>query len=400
MKLTSFESLAVHAGHENNDIHHAHHTPLYQSSTYVLESSEIAEELFSGQRSGYMYGRFASPNMKECEQKIVALETFETGIEASAILHASGMGAISTLLSGTLQHGDIVLAQQNLYGGTVAYFEKVLSKHHITTIFADFSKLNELEDMIKKNPAIRMLYMETPDNPMSRCVDMKACCDIAKKYNIKTAIDNTVATPYLQRPFAFGLDFIVHSATKYLNGQGTHTCGFLLGKDVALMERIRNIDFRLLGANVGAVDAMLLNNGMKTLPLRMDKHAANAKALTAFLSKHPTIQKVHHCLLEGHPDFLIAQKQLRGYTSCFSFDIKGDKQTAFKFLNNLNLCTHAVSLGNVDTLICHPYSTTHKPMSDQQKQRSGITPSTIRISVGIEGIDDIIADISQSLDRL
>ncbi len=243
------------------------------------------------------------------------------------------------------------------------------------------------------------MYIETPANPTLRCVDLKSLCELAKKYKVKTICDNTFATPYLQQPFAFGADFIIHSTTKYLNGHGTAIGGILLGHDLAFMNSKATKFHRLLGANGNPFDAFLLTIGVKTLSLRMEKHCSNAEKLATFLESHAAVEKVNYLGLESHADFTLAKKQMKHAGGMMSFEVKGGFENGKRFIDNLKLCTHAVSLGTLDTLVSHPSSTTHFGVTAEIKKKSEITEGLIRVSVGLEDIEDIIYDFNQALNQ-
>ncbi len=394
----SFNTACIHAG-QKHDAHRSHLTPIYASSTYTMDDAQYGADIFTGKQEGYVYGRFGNPNTNEVEDKIAALETHGLDIEAKAILHASGMAAISTAILVNVTAGKKVLSHFSLYGGTQELVDKVLPPLHIESILVDFQDLDLVEEQLKNDKDIAVLYIETPANPTLRCVDVKALCDLAKKYDVKTICDNTFASPYLQQPFALGADFIIHSTTKYLNGHGTAIGGILLGRDVEFMSTKVTKHHRLLGANGNAFDAFLLNNGVKTLALRMEKHCSNAEKLAAFLETHPAIEKVNYLGLPTHPDFELAKKQMKHAGGMMSFEIKGGFENGKTFIDNLQLCTHAVSLGTLDTLVSHPASTTHFGVTKEMKLKSEITEGLIRVSVGLEDADDIIEDFEQALSK-
>ncbi|MER3463759.1 MAG: cystathionine gamma-synthase [Chitinophagaceae bacterium] len=394
--LTGFGSVAVHGGHEQ-DPRYAHQTPIYASSTYVFDSAEQGMRRFSGQEEGYIYSRWGNPTITEAEEKIAALETFGLAIEAKGILHASGMAAISTLFLSTLKPGNKVLTHYSLYGGTDELLHKILPQLGIEALIADLRNLNSVEDIIKANTSIKMMYLETPANPTVQCVAIEELAKIAKQHQLLVACDNTFATPYLQQPFKYGVDFIVHSTTKFLNGHGTIIGGILLGSDIDFMKTKATKTHRLLGGNSNAFDAFLLINGIKTLEVRMDRHSSNALAVAQFLEKNDKVSKVNYVGLPSHPDYAIAQKQMRNGGGMLSFELKEGLQGGIQFMDRLQMCLRTVSLGTVDTLLSHPASMTHYSVPKEQREKYGITDGLIRMNVGIESIDDIIADLAQSL---
>src|SRR2546423_5427835 len=267
--LSGFSSAAIHAGHEK-DPRYAHQVPIYASSTYVFDTAEQGMKRFSGEEKGFIYSRWGNPTIKEAEEKIAALETFGLDMQVKGILHASGMAAISTLFLSLLKSRDKILSHFSLYGGTDEIINKLLPELGITPVIKDLRKLKKVEDIIKNDRSIRMMYLETPANPTTQCVDLEELSKIAKRYNLTVACDNTFATPYLQQPFKYDIDYVVHSTTKFLNGHGTAIGGILLGRDEALMNTKITKVHRLLGGNSNPFDSFLLINGLKTLEIRMD----------------------------------------------------------------------------------------------------------------------------------
>jgi methionine-gamma-lyase len=257
--------------------------------------------------------------------------------------------------------------------------------------------LNLLEDIIRRDPSIKLLHLETPANPTMQCVDIEAVCKIAKQNKLIVTIDNTFATPYLQQPFKYGVDFVFHSTTKFLNGHGSSIGGVLIGKDIAFMKGKAYNTYKLLGGNSNPFDAFLLIQGIKTLPMRMEKHCSNAVRVAEFLSGHPAIGRVHYNGLTSHPDYQISKKQMRQHGAVLSFELKEGFESARKFINELKICIRAVSLGTTDTLVSHPASMSHSGMSKADRYKSGITDGLIRMSVGLEDINDILNDLDQAL---
>jgi methionine-gamma-lyase len=400
--FSGFSSVAIHGGHEA-DPNYAHLTPIYASSTYVFDEAEQGMRRFSGEEKGYIYGRWGNPTITEAEEKIAALEGFgitnEAGdqLELKAILHASGMAAISTLMIGTLKAGDKVLTHYSLYGGTQELLEKVLPSLGIEVIITDLRDLSKAEEALQADASIKMLYLETPANPTIQCVDISALTRLAKTKNLIVAVDNTFATPYLQQPFQYGVDFVMHSTTKFLNGHGTAIGGVLIGRDVALMNSHITKVHRLLGGNSNSFDAFLLTQGMKTLEVRMERHCHNAMEVAGFLEQHPEVCKVNYLGLPSHPDFNTAAKQMRHPGAMLSFEMKEGLEAAKKFIDKLQMCIRAVSLGTCDTLLSHPASMTHYSVPKEKREQYGITDGLIRMSVGIENVQDIIIDLQQAL---
>ncbi|MFI5133060.1 MAG: trans-sulfuration enzyme family protein [Chitinophagales bacterium] len=394
--LSGWSSVAVHGGHVQDPMY-AHQVPIYASSTYVYDTAEQGMRRFSGKEEGYIYSRWGNPTMTEAENKIAALETFGLNKEVKAILHASGMAAISTMMLATLKPGDKIITHFSLYGGTDELVTKVLPSFGITAIIADLRDINKTKDIIKSDPAIKMMYLETPANPTIQCVDLEELSKIAKQHNLVVACDNTFATPFLQQPFKYEIDFVVHSTTKFLNGHGTAIGGVLLGKDTELMKTKMTKVHRLLGGNSNPFDAFLLIQGIKTLEVRMDRHCNNAMEVAHFLENHSAIAKVNYTGLASHPDHKTALKQMRHPGAMLSFELKGGLQAGINFMNKLKMCVRTVSLGTCDTLLSHPASMTHYSVPKEEKEKYGITDGLIRMNVGIENIQDIIADLDQAL---
>ena len=394
--LFGFGSAAVHAGHQK-DPNHAHLVPIYASSTYVYDTAEQGMRRFSGEEPGYIYSRWGNPTITEAEEKIAALESFGLGITVKGILHASGMAAITTLMLGTLKPGDKILTHYSLYGGTEELISKVLPTLGITAVITDLRQTDQVDALLKQDKSIRMLYLETPANPTMQCVDIEVLTGIAKQHQLIVACDNTFATPYLQQPFRFGVDYVMHSTTKFLNGHGTAIGGILLGRDIEQMKTSITKMHRLLGSNANPFDAFLLINGIKTLEIRMERHCNNAEQVAQFLQTHTAISKVNYAGLASHPDYTIATKQMKHPGAMLSFELKGGLQNGIDFMNKLQMCLRTVSLGTCDTLLCHPASMTHSSVPKAKREQYGITDGLIRMNVGIENVQDIIHDLEQAL---
>jgi len=399
---TGFGSVAIHGGHRS-DPNYAHLTPIYASSTYVFDTAEQGMRRFSGDEQGYIYSRWGNPTITEAEERISALESFGIKDENGAsfnlrtILHASGMAALSTLMIATLRSGDKILTHYSLYGGTNELLDKILPGLGIEAIIIDLRDLAKAEVAMQSDSKIKMLYLETPANPTIQCVDIKALTVLAKQKQMIVAVDNTFATPYLQQPFQYGVDFVFHSTTKFLNGHGTAIGGALIGKDIELMNGHMTKVHRLLGGNSNPFDAFLLSQGMKTLEVRMERHCSNAMEVANFLEAHPAVSKVNYLGLTSHPDHHTSLKQMRHPGAMLSFEMKDGLDAAKQFIDKLQMCIRAVSLGTCDTLLSHPASMTHHGVPKEQREAYGITDGLIRMSVGIENVSDIISDLSKAL---
>jgi len=402
VSFSGFGSLSVHGGHQQ-DPNYAHLTPIYATSTFVYDDAEQGMRRFSGQEEGYIYSRWGNPTFTEAELKIAAMESFGlsdgngNALQLKALLHSSGMAAISTLLLMNLKAGDKVLTHYSLYGGTEEILRYVLPSFGIDAIITDLRDISKATEALKADPAIKMLYLETPANPTIQCVDIDILSKIARQYNCIVACDNTFATPYLQQPFRFNVDFVVHSTTKFLNGHGTAVGGLLLSRDTELMKTRGYFMRKTLGGTGNPFDAFLLINGMKTLEVRMDRHCHNAMKVAHFLEQHPSIDKVNYNGLPNHPDHAVAMKQMKHPGAMMSFELKKGFQGGVDFMNKLKMCTRTVSLGTCDTLLCHPASMTHFSVPKDAREKYGITDGLVRMSVGIENIEDIIADLEQAL---
>ena len=398
-------STALHSA-TNINSEDAHLVPIYATSTFTYESTEEGMQRFESKDKEKIYSRWANPTCKAVEETVAALEAFglndENGnqLELKALLHSSGQAAMATMFLSNLKAGDAILSHYSLYGGTYELMYKVLTDTGIDIHIVDMRNVDEVSKAIEQFPAIKLVHIETPANPTIQCVDIEAITKIAKSKDLIVSVDNTFATPYLQQPFKYGVDFVFHSTTKFLNGHGTAIGGILLGKDIELMKTKVWKWFALLGGNSNPFDAFLLLNGIKTLEIRMERHCQNAAELANYLQQHKAIEKVNYTGLISHPDYEVAKKQMRHNAPVMSFELKGGLQAGITFQNKLQMCTRAVSLGTVDTLISHPASTTHFSVPKEERVKFGITDGLIRLSVGIENIEDIIADFEQALDGL
>lgn len=391
-----FGSLCVHETPSKKTTE-PHVLPIYATSSFAFDSIDQGIDIFLGMQKGHVYSRYANPTIDAVAEKLAKMEGFGLEIETRAIMFSSGMSAISTLAMSILKAGDKILTQGNLYGGTTELFTKVFQPLGIETILTDLKDLDQVEQMIKIDPSIRMLYFETPANPTMACVDMEALASIAKQYDRVSVVDNTFCTPYLQQPFLFGVDYIVHSTTKFLNGHGNSIAGALIGQDVEMMEGKIWQTMKLAGTNCNPWDAWLVNNGMKTLELRMDRHSQNAMAIATYLEQHEKVSRVNYNGLASHPDHALAKKQMRDFGGMLSFELRDGLQAGIDFMNKIQFCTLAPTLGDVDTLILHPASMSHINIPKEIRLQNGITDGLVRLSVGIENVEDIIADLDQAL---
>ncbi len=374
-----------------------HQLPIYAVSSFAFKSIEEGMAIFTGERPGHIYGRFGNPTLDAVAEKIAQLELHGSPQGGSGLLTSSGMSAISTLLMGLLKAGDKILTQGNLYGGTTALFRDVLRPLNIGYTAIPLSDLEQVEKEMKTDPSIKLLYFETPANPTLDCLDIEALSGLAKRYDCQVVADNTFATPYLQQPLLLGADFVIHSTTKYLNGHGNSVAGAIVGHNVELMQQAILPKLKLLGTNCNAWDAWLVHNGLKTLEVRMERHCRNARQVAAWLAKHPEVERVNYPGLESHPSHELAKRQMRDFGGMLSFELKGGLEAGKQFMNRLQFCTLTPTLGDVDTLVLHPASMSHICIPREERLRYGITDGLVRISVGIENVEDILADLEQAI---
>ncbi len=388
-----FGTQCVHAGEAPDPSYGAHTIPIYQTSTFVFETAEQGASRFAGEEKGYIYARLVpnTPTHAAFVEKILALEGGEAGQTFS-----SGMAAITAIALSQLKQGDHLLSTDVVYGGTYGLFSSILTKFGINVSFIDTSDLEKVKNNIRKKT--RMVFIETPANPTMTICDIEEICNIAKEIGALSVVDNTFATPYFQKPLGLGADVIVHSCTKYIGGHADLLGGVIVGRKefVKSMEIVVNNT----GGIMGLHEAWLCIRGLKTLHLRMEKHASNAVNVAKFLEAHPKIGWVRYPGLSSHPQYEIAKKQMSGFGGMISFGIKGGINAGRKLMNSVELCSLAVSLGSVDTLIEHPASMTHVNIPKEVRIKTGITDDLVRISVGVEEPEDIIADLEQALSKV
>lgn len=369
----------------------AHISPIYQTTTYVLDDFDTAVYLNQHVDEGFVYTRFGSPNADELEKKIAHMEHAE-----AALALASGLGAISTAVMSVLNSGDHVILGDVIYGCSYTLFAKILCNFGISYTRVDTTNVEEIEKAIRPNTTL--VYVETPANPTLKISDIKAISDMVHSHKYITLIvDSTFASPYLQNPLDLGADLVVHSATKYLCGHGTVTAGVIAG-DKARIDRCRMPFLQCFGAVIDPFAAWQLMQGMKTLGVRMERHCTNAMAVAKYLEKHPKVDRVYYPGLESHPTHEIAKKQMHnGYGGMMSVDIKGGMNAVRTVMNNMKVFSLATSLGNVDSLIQHSPSMSHFDMTPEERYASEIYDGQVRLSIGIEDVEDLIADLDQAL---
>lgn len=401
--FTEMASAAIHAA-QSDMAEHAHLVPVFATSTFTFDNAQQGMDRFKGTAPGYIYSRFGNPTVSVAEELIAALEAFgisDAGgspIQLKALLHASGQAAMASMFLSNVVAGDTIVTHYSLYGGTHEFLFDFLPQFGIKALIADLHDLVAIASLLQQDPSIKMIHIESPANPSMRCVDIAAICEIAGRHGVKVSVDNTFATPYLQQPFRYGADFVFHSTTKFLNGHGTAIGGVLIGKDIALMQTKVNRTAKLLGGCANPFDTFLLIQGIKTLELRMKQHCSNAQTVAEFLYAHPAVAKVNYNGLPSHPDYALSARQMRYPGAVMSFELKEGFDAAVHFIDRLQMCLRAVSLGTVDTLISHPASMTHSGMKKEDREKAGISDGLIRMSVGLESVVDIVADLKQALE--
>ncbi|MBQ6646357.1 MAG: O-acetylhomoserine aminocarboxypropyltransferase/cysteine synthase [Clostridia bacterium] len=426
MSNYKFETLQLHVGQETADpATDARAVPIYQTTSYVFHNSQHAADRFGLADAGNIYGRLTNSTQEVLEKRLAALEG-----GSAALALASGAAAITYTVQALAANGGHIVAQKTIYGGSYNLLEHTLPQYGIKTTFVDAHDLNQVENAIQ--PDTRAVYLETLGNPNSDIPDIDAIAEIAHRHGLPLVIDNTFGTPYLIRPIEHGADIVVHSATKFIGGHGTTLGGIIVesgkfdwsasGKypniakpnpsyhgvsfydavgPAAFVTYIRAILLRDMGATISPFNAFLLLQGVETLSLRLDRHAENTKKVVDFLSRHPLVEKVNHPSLSDHPDHALYERYFpNGGASIFTFEIKGGQKEAWTFIDNLKIFSLLANVADVKSLIIHPASTTHSQLTEEELLDQGIKPNTIRLSIGTEHIDDIIADLQNGFDAV
>lgn len=390
LRNSGFATIAIHGGNKE-DQYGSLATPIHQTATFVFDSAEQGGRRFAGEEEGYVYTRLGNPTNTVLEEKLAMLE----GGEACMSM-GSGIGAISSVMWTALKAGDHVISAQTLYGCTHAFLAHGISRYGVEVTFVDVSNLENVRNAMKENT--KVIYLETPANPTLLITDIEAIAKIAHaKEDCMVIVDNTFSTPYTQRPLELGADVVVHSGTKFLNGHGDVISGFAVGSK-EFIDQVRLFGVKdMTGASLSPFNAFLIIRGMKTLEIRMEKHCKNAMAVAEFLEAHPLVEKVYYPGLKSFPQYELAKKQMSLSGGIIAFEIKGGIEEGKKFLNSTELCSIAVSLGDAETLIEHPASMTHSPYSEEERLEAGITDGLVRLAVGLENVEDIIADLDQAL---
>lgn len=385
-----FATRAIHHGYDPLAHEGALTPPVHMTSTFAFETAGAGGEMFAGERAGHVYTRISNPTLALLEDRMAALEGGE-----AAIAFASGMGAITAVMWTFLSPGDEIIVDRTLYGCTFAFFRHGLAKFGVTVTHVDMRDPENLRAAISDRT--RIVYFETPANPNMRLVDIAAVSAIARKAGAKTVVDNTYATPLLTRPLELGADIVVHSATKYLGGHGDLVAGIAVGNG-ADMQAVRLVGLKdMTGAVMAPLTAHLIMRGLKTLELRMERHCASAMAAAELLEAHPAVAAVHYPGLAGFPQHELAARQMPGFGGMIAFELVGGMAAGIRFLDALQLARRAVSLGDAETLVQHPASMTHSTYTAEERHAHDISDGLIRLSVGLETPDDILADLEQAL---
>jgi methionine-gamma-lyase len=387
-----FNTAVIHGGYDSKEHLGSLATPLYQTSTFTFETAEQGEARFAGEEDGFIYSRLGNPTVRALQERIAQLEGGEAGLA-----FGSGMAAVSAILFALTKMNDHIICSQGLYGCTFGLLTIMKEKYNIQTDFSAMRTEEEIESLIK--PETSCIYVETPINPTMKLIDLELVVRVAKRHNIPVVVDNTFSSPYLQKPLELGCDIVLHSATKYIGGHGDVVAGLVVGKK-DFLQNVAMTTQKDIGGIMSPFDAWLLLRGLKTLPVRLDRHCSNAKKLLDKLKDHPNVTNVYYPGDEEHEDYQIMKKQMDQGGGLISFEVKGTKKEAQKMLNSLSFIKIAVSLGDAETLIQHPATMTHAVVPEKSRLEMGITDQLIRLSVGLEDWEDIWEDLQQALDKI
>jgi len=384
----ALETLAVRAG-QVRTAEGEHSEPIFPTSSFVFPSAAEAAARFSGETPGNIYSRFTNPTVRTFEQRLAALEGGD-----SCVATSSGMSAILTTCIALLQSGDHIVSSRSVFGTTVVLFNKYLQPFGVDTSFVDLTDIEAWKAAIK--PETKILFLETPSNPLTEVADLKALADLAHENDCLLVVDNCLCTPALQQPLKFGADIVIHSATKYIDGQGRAMGGAVVGNKELVGEKVFGF-LRTAGPTLSPFNAWVFLKGLETLSLRMKAHSANALELAQFLEQHTSVNKVYYSGLESHPQYTLAREQQFAGSGVLSFEVKGGKEAAWKLVDATRLLSITANLGDAKSTITHPATTTHGRLTDEEKLKAGISDGLIRVSVGLESIDDIKKDIARGL---
>lgn len=390
-KNLGFNSKLIHGG-GHHDEYGAATVPIYQTSTFRFESAEDGAACFAGEKDGYVYTRIGNPTVAALERQVAELEH-----GYGAVAFASGMGAVSTVYMAYLNAGDHMISSDAVYGASRTMIEGHMSRFGVESSYVKTENIDNIKAAIRPNT--KMLYIETPANPTMGITDIEACAKLAHEKGLLLVVDNTFCSPYLQNPLDLGADVVLHSVTKFINGHADIVGGIVITKTQELYKKL-HVMMLNLGGNMDPHQAYMVIRGLKTLGIRIDRAQESAMKVAEFLESHPQVASVAYPGLKSHPQYALAQKQMRGTGTMISFELKGGLEAGRKLMNNVKMCILAVSLGGVETLIQHPASMTHSKVSAQAKAAAGITDGLVRFSVGIENVEDIIADLRQALENI
>lgn len=401
----AFDTQSLHAG-SIPDAGQPLVQPIYQSSTFVFDDVASGAALFRHEAPGYIYTRLGNPNQELLASRIAALEGFDL-LQArpdatpqqlvDGRVFSSGMAAVSAAILAYCKSGDLVLAQEGIYSATLNWLNLLGPRYGIEVVTIADTESSAWEKAFTLHPNARLAYIETPANPTLQILDIEAIANLAHAHGAWLAVDNTFATPYCQRPLTFGADIVIHSLTKYLCGHAVVIGGAVISRHPQFVQNELQQQLTLMGAALSPFDSWLTLLGLKTFALRMQKHCWNAMQVARYLEAHPTVERVHYPGLESHPGHSLAMGQMHDFGGMIAFELKGGYSAGEQLMNRVVLCTLTVSLGDVDTLICHPASMTHSTLSREQRLQSGISDGLIRLSVGIENVEDLVADLDQAL---
>ena len=386
------ETQAIHSGRINDEQFGSLATPLYQTSTFIFDNAEQGAERFAGESAGYIYTRLGNPTTRQLEMRVAEMEGME-----DAAATATGMAAVSGALLANLSAGDHIISSKAVYGCTFALISHMLTKFGIEASFVDMTNPDNIISAIKPNT--KMVFLESPINPNLEVLDLEKILTISQKHQLISVVDNTFMTPVLQQPKKYGADIVIHSATKYLNGHGDVVAGIICGTK-EMIEHIKLTALKDIGATMSPHDAWLILRGLKTLPIRVERHCQNAQQVAEYLESHPMVEKVYYPGLKSHAGYSFIGNQMKAAGGVIAFELKTDLAGGAAFINRMKMFSIAVSLGDAESLIQHPASMTHSPYSDEERRDAGISDGLIRISAGLENVEDMIADLKQSLDAI
>ena len=387
----SIETQGIRAG-QHRTPEGEHSDAIFPTSSYVFSSAAEAAGRFSGQIEGNIYSRFTNPTVRAFEQRLAAMEGAEYALATS-----SGMAAINTVCLGLLSAADHVVCSRNVFGNTTLLFKNIMQRFAVDTTFVDLDDMGAWQSAIQKNT--KFLFIETPSNPLGTVADIKKLADLAHQHQALLIVDNVYCTPALQKPLSLGADLVVHSATKYLDGQGRCIGGAIVGDKALINEKLLPI-LKTTGPSMSPFNAWVFHKGLETLSLRMEKHCQNALEVATWLEQHAAVEDVYYTGLTSHPQHQLAKQQQTGFGGIVSFTVKGGKENAWKVIDGTQMISITANLGDVKSMITHPATTTHGRLSDEERASGGITGSLLRLAVGLENADDIKADLARGLDLL